>query len=467
MQFRLRIWIVTLGWIAAGVVSACSAPVPLTPTATPEAIVATVAPTNAAPTNSVPAPDAEETSTPAATRDANAISFMVFGEPAEMDAYQEIVSRFEEKNPGIPVELVRVPNQFAYRLRLEEDFVLGTIADVIVVNYRRFAKYATKHMLEPLGPELEKSSVIHPGDFYPKTLEAFQWDGQLSCIPQNFSGLVVYYNKDLFDAAKVPYPTANWTWADLLDAATKLTIDMNGDGHADQHGLGTEANLVRVAPFVWQNGGEIVDNQTKPTRLVLDSPAATETMQFLAGLLVKNRVVPSSTDEIMESFESRFIHGRMAMFINSRRGVGLYREQAKFNWDVAPLPHGKQSADLLQTDGYCLPAASKHKDAAWKLIEFASSPEAQEILMRAGRMVPPLKALAESDKFLNPSQEPASEHVFLDSMDSMRRFPIDPNWWEIEEIAGENLERGFHGDIPVQEAIDRAIDRTLPYFARR
>jgi multiple sugar transport system substrate-binding protein len=216
---------------------------------------------------------------------------------------------------------------------------------------------------------------------------------------------------------------------------------------------------------VWQNGGEIVDSETNPTRLVLDSPAARETMRFLTDLLVTNRVVPNSTEEIMESFESRFVHGKMAMYVNSRRGVGLYREQAKFNWDVAPLPLGKTSADLLQTDGYCLPAASEHKDEAWKFIEFASSSEGQEILMQAGRMVPTLQELAESDKFLDPAKGPASSRVFLDSMESMRLFPIDPYWWEIEEIAGENLERAFHGDIPVDEAVDRAVDRTLPYFA--
>jgi multiple sugar transport system substrate-binding protein len=390
---------------------------------------------------------------------------MVFGEPAEMAAYEELVLRFESKNPGITVELDRVPNQFAYRLQLDEDYVLGEPADVIVVNYRRFAKYASKHLLEPLGPLLRQSSVIQPDDFYPKTLEAFQWNGELTCIPQNFSGLVVYYNKELFDAANVPYPHADWTWQDFLDAATRLTLDTNGDGQVEQHGLGTEANLVRVAPFIWMNGGEIVDRQVQPTRFVFDSPAASETMQFLTNLLVKNRVVPNSTEEIMESFESRFIHGRMAMFVNSRRGVGLYREQANFDWDVAPLPVGKTKADLLQADGYCLPSSSKNKEAAWKLIEYASSPEGQEILMQAGRMVPPLKALAESDKFIHSGTKPSDGHVFLNSMDAMRLFPIDPFWWEVEEIAGENLERAFHGDIPVQEGIERAIDRTLPYFA--
>ncbi len=437
-------------------VSACSAPT--TPT---------VAPTRAVITPPPPTQETEATETPFVTPLPNSISFMVFGEPAEMEAYQILVDRFHEKNPNIPVELIRIPNQFAYRLRVDEDFVLGTPADVMLINYRRFAKFAYKRQLEPLGSYLEKSSVIQPADFYPQTLDAFRWQKQLTCLPQNFSGLVVYFNKELFDAANMPYPNETWTWDDFLDAAKKLTRDTNGDGKNDQHGLGTEANLVRVAPFIWQNGGEIVNNQANPTRLVIDSPAAKETMQWLSELLIKNRVVPDANEEILESFEMRFINGRIGMFINSRRGVGLYREKAKFDWDVAPLPQGKSQANLLQADGYCLAAASEHKESAWKLIEFASSPEGQAILARAGRMVPTLKQVAESDAFLEPQMKPSSSRVFINALDTLRLFPIHPYWWDIEEIAGENLERAFHGDIPVQEALDRAINVTIPFFSKR
>ena len=73
------------------------------------------------------------------------------------------------------------------------------------------------------------------------------------CLPQNVSSLVVYYNRDLFEAAGVPLPTAGWTWDDMTAAAAALR-----DG--DQYGLGVEASIIRLAPFVWSNGGDIVDD---------------------------------------------------------------------------------------------------------------------------------------------------------------------------------------------------------------
>jgi multiple sugar transport system substrate-binding protein len=134
------------------------------------------------------------------------ISFMVFGDPAELAAYQKLVDSFEEQYPEIQVELTQIPGQSDYRKRLTADIIAGTPADVVLINYRRYAAFANMGALEPLGTYLEKSKLIKESDFYPEAMNPYKWNGELMCIPQNLSSLVVYYNKDLFDQAAVPYP---------------------------------------------------------------------------------------------------------------------------------------------------------------------------------------------------------------------------------------------------------------------
>ena len=131
---------------------------------------------------------------------------MVFGDPAEKAAYEGLVAAFTRQHPHIDVKLIHIPGQGDYRKRLGADFAAGTPADIVLINYRRYAAFAAKGVLEPLGPYLERSRVIKEGDFYPQALEPFRWDGTLMCIPQNLSSLVVYYNKNLFDHAGVPTP---------------------------------------------------------------------------------------------------------------------------------------------------------------------------------------------------------------------------------------------------------------------
>jgi multiple sugar transport system substrate-binding protein len=322
-------------------------------------------------------------------------------------------------------------------------------------------------VLEPLAPYLRSSRVISDVDFYPQAIDPFRWRGQLLCLPQNISSLVVYYNKGLFDAAGLDHPADDWTWDEFLAAAQALTVDRDGDGTTDQYGLGTDASLYRLAPFIWQNGGELVVTEANgtPLRLALDSRAAREAIEWFVALQTEHGVVPDALAEQAESSESRFIAGRTAMFLNSRRGVPTYRRIDSFDWDVAPLPRGEQAAGILHTDAYCMAAAAEDKDAAWTFIEYANSPQGQSIVARSGRTVPSLIEVAQSPAFLDPAAKPASSSVFLETIPLLRAVPVTAAWVEVEELAGDELERAFYGVAPVDEVIEAMIVRTLPFFA--
>lgn len=392
------------------------------------------------------------------------ISFMIFGDPAEKAAYEGLVSAFTQRYPAIQVQLIHIPSQNDYRKRLSTDFAAGTPADVVLINYRRYASFAEKGVLEPLGPYLAQSTVIQEGDFYPESIKPFYWHDALMCIPQNLSSLVVYYNKNLFDQAGVAYPKPDWTWDDFLRSAQALTRDTNGDGVTDQYGLGTEASIFRVAPFIWQNGGDLVDQAGDPTRLTLDTPETRQAIEWFVDLQVKHKVAPDRVQEQAELSESRFQNGTLAMFLNSRRGVPTYREIQGFDWDVAPLPQGKQRAGILHADAYCMPAASQNKPATWTFIEFANSHEGQTIVARSGRTVPSLKAVAESPAFLDPSVKPKNSQVFLDVIPYIRGVPVMETWVDIEETVGEELARAFYGEATLDEALEAAHTRTREFF---
>ena len=207
-------------------------------------------------------------------------SFMVSGSQAEYDAYQTLVEAFQADNPDYGVELRFVPDDADYRRRLAADFSAGTQPDVMLLNYRRIAPFADEGALAPVGPYLANSTAVKEADFYQPAIDAFRYKGDLWCIPQNVSSLAVYYNKALFDAAGLAYPADDWTWDDFVAAAKALTVDKDGDGVTDQFGVGIEPILYRLAPFIWQAGGELVDDPANPTRLALDSPAALQAFQW-------------------------------------------------------------------------------------------------------------------------------------------------------------------------------------------
>lgn len=397
---------------------------------------------------------------------AGGISFMIWGDPAEKKAYETLIRSFSEQHPGVEVELIYTPSQTNYYQRMAVDFAAGTPADVFLINYRRYAHFASGGVLEPLDPYVAGSTAIDLDDFYPEAVAPFYWKGRLLAIPQNISSLVVYYNKDLFDAAGIAYPDSNWTWDEFVETAKALTRDLDGDGTIDQFGLGTDAFLFRVAPFIWQNGGELVDDPVAPTRMALDAPEARTALAWFCDLQLKHKVVPSLLDERTEVSASRFLRGRMGMFFDSRRGTPVYRTIRAFDWDVAPLPRGLRPAGILHSDAFFMASTSRNKAAAWAFIEYANSREGQVILAGTGRTVPSRKAVAESPAFLDPEAKPRNSRVFLDVIPHIRAVPVLDYWPDIEFQAGQEIERTFHGVAPLEEAIRLAQERTAPFFER-
>ena len=391
------------------------------------------------------------------------ISFMVFGDPAEFAAYEQLVATFSQDHPDIPIQLRHIPSQSEYRQRLATDFSAGSPPDIMLLNYRRFAEFAGQNALEPLGSYLADSNLIQADDFYKQTIASFTWDNQLWCIPQNISSLVTYYNQDLFEAANIPLPHNDWTWDDFITTARALTFDTDGDGRLDQYGAGIDPNLFRLAPFIWQNGGDLVDNPANPTRLTLDSPQSLAAFQWFVDLQVKEQIVPDAVAEAAESSESRFLNGRLAIYLNSRRTVPTFRTITDFTWDVAPLPVGQQAASILHSDAYCMAATTTNKDDAWTFIEFANSPTGQSLIATSGRTVPSLKSVTESTAFLD-DQPPAHARVYLDTIPTLGQVPLMSSWVRIEEAASQEIERAFYGQVSVEEAAETAVTLTQPFF---
>ena len=394
------------------------------------------------------------------------ITFMVFGDPAEKAAFETLAAEFMAKRTDIMVQLTHIPGQSEYRKRLATDFAAGIPADITLINYRRYAGFAAKDVLEPLGPYLDRSSKLSASDFYQEAMAPYLWKGAMMCLPQNLSSLVVYYNEKLFDEAGLAYPSDDWSWNDLVSVAKKLTRDIDGDGVSDQFGIGTEVSIFRLAPLIWQNGGDIVDDPAAPTTLTLSSPAAREALQWFVDLQVLHKVMPDRISEASEDSETRFQNGRLAMYLNSRRGVPAYREITSFRWDVAPLPQGKQRAGILHADAFCMARATTNKEAAWAFIEFAMSSEGQTILAKSGRTVPSMISVANSPAFLDPAVPPSRSAVFLDGIPHIRSVPVMETWVDIENTVGKELERAVYGDASVDEVIETATRRTLEYFQR-
>jgi multiple sugar transport system substrate-binding protein len=401
---------------------------------------------------------------------------LVFGSPDELAAYRALTDAYRQAAGGATVRLVEASDRSDLIAKLSTSIAGGSPPDLFLMNYRFHGQFAARDAIEPLDDRIAKSSAIRPDSLYAGPMQAFQWGGRQLCLPQNVSSLAVYYNKDLFRKYGVAEPEAGWTWNDLVTTARALTRtasgapvqpgESEGANRAAVYGLGIEASMIRLAPFVWSNGGDIVDNPTRPTRLTLDTPPAREALRNLVDLRQAYGVVPTDDEVESEDDDSRFANGRLAMYMNSRRVTTTFRSITAFEWDVAPIPTYGTAANVLHSDAYCLTRGSRNKDNAWRFLEFALAPEGQRIMASTGRTVPSHVEVSRSSAFLGPAQPPRSARVFLEAIPTIRQLPTISTWPEIEDVTAGILENALYRGDRLDDVIRELDEQTRPLFAR-
>ena len=390
------------------------------------------------------------------------VSFQVFGDPEELEIYREVVAGYERASSE-KVQLIEAPDRDAHLQKLTTSFAARKPPDVFLINYRNFGPYVTRGALDPVGPRLDKSTALAREDYYESPLEAFTWEGELTCMPQNASSLVVYYNRDLFRQAGVEVPKGEWTWDEFLRTGIRLRESLRDTSpNGERRALGADPALIRLAPFIWSAGGELVDDLDAPTRFTFDTEAARVGIdRFLS--LYREGLVPREVDVEAQALDERFIEGTLAMFMSSRREVPAFRSIEAFDWDVAPFPRAERKASVLHSDAFCL-AREGDAEEAWKFVEYAAGEEGQRLLAEGGRTVPSLKTVAESDSYLRTDLPPRNARVFLDALPGLDRLPNTARWPQIEDSATLAFKRAFYDELSVEDAIDRIESETAAAF---
>lgn len=389
------------------------------------------------------------------------VTFQFFGDAEEAEVYREVAAAFERRT-GIGVDLVAVPDRDSHLAKLTTSFAARRPPDVFLLNYRNFGSYEARGVLDPVGPRLERSKALRAADYFRAPLEAFMQGGELKCLPQNASSLVVYYNRELFAKAGLGDPAPDWTYADFLRAARTLRDALRRTDPETTQAVGLDPGIIRLAPFVWSAGGALTGDDSDPEGFTFDTPQARRGIaRFLA--IHREGLTPTEAAVEAQGLDERFIAGQLGMFFSSRREVPAFRTIEGFDWDVAAFPRAERNVSVLHSDAFCL-AKGRGAEEAWRFAEFAGGPEGQRLLARGGRIVPSLRAVAQSRDFLDPGARPRSSGIFVDAIPELRRLPNTREWPRIEDAASLAFKRAYYDELSVEAAIARIRAETAGLF---
>jgi multiple sugar transport system substrate-binding protein len=312
-----------------------------------------------------------------------------------MDAVAQAYTR----TSGVQVETTITP-WAQYWTRLQTSLPSDTGPDVFWCNFSHAIDYYPAGLVQEISTYIQRDNV-DMSKFPQVMVDMYSYDGKVYGIPKDYDTIALFYNKAIFDAKGVPYPTDTWTWTDLRRAAERLT-DSNVHGFivgADTQGF--------LYPWILSNNGSVISSDRSVMRW--NTPETAEAINE-AIRFVLDGLAPTPADLAELDADSRFQAGLVAMVTTGSWMVPPFYEALGDNLGVARFPIAKKPANVIHGLSFNMSARSRYKDEAWGLLKAFATIEAGEA--QAKVVIPAYQGAAEVWKRNFPS---LNLQVFIDA----------------------------------------------------
>lgn len=308
---------------------------------------------------------------------------------------EEFIARYMEENPNVIIQYEPTAGD-GYMTKLKTSLSSGTAPDVFWVD--SWQEMFEMGVFEPLDDYIEKydfdldvqnPSLIASGSYDGKIYGLFGWAGVTG----------IYYNKQIFDEAGVPYPEDGWTWEDCRNIAAQLT---KGEGADKVYGIDIQLDWSgQYETMMWGNGARIIDDDLNYDG-VMNSDKMVEALDWYTGF-VKDGISPKSTSlKSAGGGDEMFKSGKLAMHYAFSGFSQSLIADGSFDMDnlgVVSLPVAnkgdKPAVNVTFTNPICISKDCENKEEAFKFLAARVSEETARDFCSRGWSVPAATNLVE------------------------------------------------------------------------
>jgi len=375
---------------------------------------------------------------------------------------QQIVDEWSaESGVSAKIEVVDWDN---YWTLLEAGASGGTMPDVFWMHSNTAQMYMENDILLDLDPYIEKDETMDLSKYYQGIVDLYtRSDGKHFAIPKDHDTIALLYNKAIFDQYGVDYPTDDWTWEDMYEAAKKITEGSNGDVYG--LAMNTSNNQDGWYNLVYDYGGTIVGEDHKTSTIgSAEGKAGMEMVRKLLSVGAPQSVVAETgTDSLFQS-------GKCAMITQGSWMINSFykaENHADYYWALLPYAdvNGNGQCDDGERQscynglGWAASAGTANPDACYSLISYLCSEEAQKKQAELGVTMAGMEGMSEA---FGNAFEGMDVSPFIEMEDFKLYFrPYSRNttvWEDKIQQAGAFLDAWQNPDDPavMEKACDNA-----------
>ncbi|MDP3899728.1 MAG: extracellular solute-binding protein [bacterium] len=429
-------------------------------------------------------------SNPSPTADLEKITLEYWRVWDSSSAFKEIIEGYTTMHPQVTIRYKKFRYE-EYEEELLNAFAEGRGPDVFSLHSGWMRRYQKK--LEPMPPETTMQFVttsgglknektvdtrtkksLTPTDVRNNFVETVYTDAviedEVYGLPLSVDTMVIFYNRDLLNAAGVTSVPKYWD-EDFLKTVQDLTLeDVNGNIVQSGVALGTSDNIQRYSDILsllmMQNGvkmsdelGNVTFNQI-PKGSSRDYNPALEALRFYTDFANPIKEVYTWNTEMPNSLDA-FIAGRLAIFFGYSYHIPLIKAQApRLNYSLSPMLQIEGNTEINFAN-YWLEAVSSqsaHTDVAWDFVQYATAAEQVIAYLNNSKKPTALRSLVDDQK------ESEDIGVFANQLLTATNWYRGKDYNAAEAIIGEMIDSAMINPEEMDDALTlaaRKIQQTI------
>ncbi len=327
---------------------------------------------------------------------------------------QSLIAGFKKANPDVTIEFSVESYSGNYSDKLVSQASSGELPDLFFTLDSLVGYFASTKITVDLSEYFEQYN-FSTDLIYEDVAKVGMVGNEVHMLGREYSQVVMYYNKAIFDDAGQSYPTDDWTWDDAVAAARNITLTDN-DGTVLRAGIDMRLNWpVTMLQYFEGNGGKLFNAEGTAGAINENARQAYVELRDLTREGV-----------ILDTFGNTglsFTGGNVGMYFGVRSDAATVNKSLS-SWDVVHVPAFENNVVALGASGYSVSALGQHKDVAVRFLFYIMSEEGQTILAKSGNVVPALKSLADSSDWINYPKTGINYSAFLQEESVQKVYPI-------------------------------------------
>jgi len=374
------------------------------------------------------------------------------------DAYTAAIAGFEEAHPGwtVNLELYQWPD---LRTKILADFAADNPPDLVEEPGGWVQEFGLAGNLASLQPYIDADGerVGFPADWQPFTVERNSLDGEVYGVQLHLTCMLLFYNRQLLEAAGVAQPPTTW---DEFLAAAQATATGGVFGFAPNQSAGY------AWPWLLQNGVRYYDPATNT--LGLGTPEAAEAMQFQADLIHRHQVAPvpiASAD--YEGPQKLFSARRAAMIVTGPWDIKPIQEGSPdLDWGIAQALTRKVQTTVAAGTSVMIPRGAKNPDLAWDLLTRLVALDVELAATQEAQMTMPRQSWGEAPEVQSAELIAPFAEGLTYAQDVGAELRLTGKSGQVDELFNVAYEEIIYRNLPAAEVLARLTEEANPILAQ-